>query len=434
MSKKRAAIDIMRLKSSIMPYEMEEIHSYIMGEIYGEFLSVYIDQIIDSNTWLKNAKRDIYPINEQVLPEIHKLFLSMLEAFRIPRDMVNLCWTRDESQYTYASVSPTLDKPSLIVISYKIINFDKSTLKFILGHELGHILLSEMKLKRIIEVYIDKLGNLSQIPVAARSLIIYLFRLEELFADRIGLLAVGDLDNALSALSEVVTGIRIDPNVCLHGLDDRLSEAVDSELGIGKVHPSYAVRMAALKIFYESKTNTRILKNRHVANDTSLTKDYQVILDKIRITKMHPKNTYALDFIVAYGYVILKNSGLEKSRYAMNRLYSILSKRHYWPHRYLQEFIARHRHAFFNKNLKFEEILGAIGLNISILTKEIEDNKMHADILVDDIMGVALITSRQEDIVSAGKAIELLGIPQGKILEAIAGKLKDDFKPPFFVY
>jgi Zn-dependent protease with chaperone function len=108
---------------------------------------------------------------------------------------------RERNAYTFG-----FSDPKIVVIYSSMLNvMDADELKFIIGHELGHVVLGHTWLNTL-------LGGMSGIPTSLGAAILLTFsfrwwnRACEYSADRAGMLACGSLNKAVSALVKLVAG------------------------------------------------------------------------------------------------------------------------------------------------------------------------------------------------------------------------------------
>lgn len=127
--------------------------------------------------------------------------------------------SRERNAYTFG-----LSDPRVVVLYSPLLTImDEGELRFILGHELGHIALNHTWLNTL-------LGGMAGVPVSFGVAIILTFafrwwnRACEYSADRAGLLACGSLEKATSALIKLVAGaVRSQTEM------DQVMAAVDAE-------------------------------------------------------------------------------------------------------------------------------------------------------------------------------------------------------------
>jgi len=147
----------------------------------------------------RGLMRDALSINDVQTSELadiveeceKKLQPGEIDAFLVNADQLNA--------YTFGITSPK----ALVIYSPMLKVMTEGELKFVIGHEMGHVALGHTWLNTI-------LGGMAGIPApfGAAVLLYAAFRwwnrLCELSADRAGLLACGDLNLAVSALVKLV--------------------------------------------------------------------------------------------------------------------------------------------------------------------------------------------------------------------------------------
>ncbi len=149
----------------------------------------------------QNLVRAAYPVTDSGTPGLMRLFQENaarlkpgpLQAFVVPSRQLNA--------YTFG-----LDDPKVVVLYSALLDvMDADELRFIIGHEMGHIALGHTRLNSLV-------GGLAGIPSGslASAVLVTVFlwwnRTCEFSADRAGLLAVGKPEKAITALIKLVAG------------------------------------------------------------------------------------------------------------------------------------------------------------------------------------------------------------------------------------
>ncbi len=142
-----------------------------------------------------------YPVTPQTQPEMDRLARSCAAHLRSGPFNVYIAPGNTLNAYTFGLV-----EPQVVVLYDGIINLmDEEELRFIIGHEVGHICLGHTWLNSLI-------GGMAGIPSPYLAAIILYFsfrwwnRACEYSADRAGLLACGNPAKAYSALIKLVGG------------------------------------------------------------------------------------------------------------------------------------------------------------------------------------------------------------------------------------
>jgi Zn-dependent protease with chaperone function len=193
-----------------------------------------------------------HPVTPANMPQLDRLVRECatrlgtgpVEAFVLPLDAMNA--------YTFGLSSPQ------VVVLYapllRVMNVDE--LRFIVGHELGHVRLGHTWLNSI-------LGGLAGIPspYAAAAVLHVAFRWWnracEFSADRAGLLACGDLHAATTALVRLATGLAsrhpADIERAIAVLDRQDDDPGNVVLESLATHPLMIRRVQALRQFAASE-------------------------------------------------------------------------------------------------------------------------------------------------------------------------------------
>jgi len=145
--------------------------------------------------------RRALPLSRVVTPELAKIWRQCLARLQPGQVQAFVARSSQLNAYTFG-----LSSPKVVVLYSGLLEImDEEELRFILGHELGHVRLGHTWLNSLV-------GGLAGIPSpgSAAALLAMAFlwwnRACEYSADRAGLLACGRLDKAASALVKLVAG------------------------------------------------------------------------------------------------------------------------------------------------------------------------------------------------------------------------------------
>jgi Zn-dependent protease with chaperone function len=184
------------------------------------------------------------------------------------------------------------DRP-FIVISTGLVNLhDQEELRFVIGHELGHILSGHAVYRTMLLWLIQLAGRIAWMPIGVIGLRAIIWGLEEWFrkselsCDRAGLLACQDLDAARRALMKLAGGpylSELNPDAFREQAHeyDAVPDLRDSILKLmqltGNTHPFAVVRFAELDHWGTHGEYERILggdyPRRETDQDASVTEE-----------------------------------------------------------------------------------------------------------------------------------------------------------------
>ncbi len=168
--------------------------------------------------------RQAYHITPQQAPELSGLLESCRSRLRVEPVEAFVTPSRELNAYTFGLATPKV----IVVYSALLKIMDADELRFVIGHELGHISLGHTYLNSLV-------GGMAGIPSpsAASALLAMAFlswnRACEHSADRAGLLACGKPDKAISALIKLVAGPTAGPAASSRAVQEQAYRQIDAE-------------------------------------------------------------------------------------------------------------------------------------------------------------------------------------------------------------
>ena len=209
-------------------------------------------------------------VSETQFPRVHRLYREA-------------CATLDVEEHPlFVRQDPTLNagaygvgKPFIVVNSALVSVLDDRQLKFVLGHELGHVMSGHVLYNTMIFI-LFRLASMGfpLLELAARAVLVALLewsRKAELSADRAGILAVQDPQPAMETMLVFAGGATGEAQLgeFIHQADEyRQSEdLVDQVFKIfnvlGMTHPFPVIRVAEMRNWFESGAYDRILRGEY---------------------------------------------------------------------------------------------------------------------------------------------------------------------------
>ncbi len=151
-----------------------------------------------------------------------------------------------------------LRDPKIVVLHSALFNeMDADEIRFILGHELGHICLGHTWLNSIAGG-MTGISSSFLLSTLLRGIFLWWSRACEKSADRAGMLACGRLDKALSALLKLAAGPdaarrQVDFDQVLRLVEAEGTDSLSSLQELAATHPLIIHRMTALKEYSASR-------------------------------------------------------------------------------------------------------------------------------------------------------------------------------------
>ncbi len=242
----------------------------------------------------------------------------------------------DFNASTIYSTQP--DHAHIIIFNRALLErVSEDQLRFVIGHEVGHIIFKHSYANRIIAfVYPDG----SQAPPIMHKLYDLWTKLSEVSCDRIGLIAAGSIQSSVEALFRISSGLEekyFDPS---YKSLVQLAEKTFEEL---KAHPSYLsvshpanpVRIKALLTFNQSAQCAALMAGTKPEPDQALDTAMYDILSILRRSPLNEQENTELRFLAASGMLLMgATEGCNRNEY--DYLVNMLSQYIQWPPMYLQ--------------------------------------------------------------------------------------------------
>lgn len=175
------------------------IPTLFLGPILAILVIVF--SYIQSSALHRQLLQTAYPVNEQSSPELLRIARQAQSRLDVKDVVYYVVPSQVRNAYTFG-----LNKPQAVVLYSPLLEIlDADELRFVIGHELGHIALDHTWLNTL-------LGGMSGVPTSfgLAVLITLAFRSWnracEYSSDRAGLIACGSLNKAITALVQIAVG------------------------------------------------------------------------------------------------------------------------------------------------------------------------------------------------------------------------------------
>ena len=206
----------------------------------------------------------------------------------------------------------TEDHCHIVVIHSALLQrLDDSELRFVLGHELGHLLSRNAELWRLLSfVFPDP----SLIPLVLQNKIRVWRQLSELSADRFGLLAAPDFDSCVTALFKISSGLapqRIDFQIdrYIEEMEESLEYLRTAGANSNGTHPMYPLRVLALRAFQSSELLRALGSGRSASGDDALSSRMRDLVDILIRAGVSERDRLLQRYIASAGLVMAQVDG-----------------------------------------------------------------------------------------------------------------------------
>ena len=234
----------------------EQIYNALQGNIVEEVLREIKTSSSSDAYWRSNMEGHSLKVEKELLPDFYQLCQEVKEKLGV-KDNVDFYITGDSSVNAFSVAAESEGEPHIVNINSAL--FDLMTtdeLRFVVGHELGHLINKDTALVRLIQFVFPPNA---EVPVTLQYKIRLHEQLAELVADRYGYMAVENLDVCVTAFFKMASGLDlVKMNVSIETLladNNRRLEYFLKDKGMSRAsHPVNPIRVQALNLFAKSKS------------------------------------------------------------------------------------------------------------------------------------------------------------------------------------
>ena len=206
-----------------------------------------------------------FKVSEKLLPQFYTLCEEVKEKLNY-KEPIDFYITGHSEINACAAFSYDENYPHMIEIysgAYNLLSEDE--LKYLVGHEIGHLIDGDAVITGIFRFLYPDEESLDNCPEFLIKRYDLYKQVAELSADRYGYMACENLDTCVKAIFKMASGVDLEKmNVTISALmeeNDRHLECLFNEGGFaGDSHPVDPIRVRALDLFANAKTQTALNK------------------------------------------------------------------------------------------------------------------------------------------------------------------------------
>ena len=241
-----------------LPLERElgnQIYQALQGPVVETILKTAKDGSGD-DYWRSRMEGHCMKVDKAILPDFYALCQDVKKRLKF-KEAVDFYVTGDSTLNAFSIVSEDEGHPHIVNINSAMFDLmSEEELRFVIGHELGHIINKDSALKRLI--YFVFPPNSTNPPITLQYKIRLHDQLAELVADRYGFLANRDLNACVTAFYKMSSGLDLAKmNVSIDALLSDNRKRLDYFLkgkGLSRYdHPVTPIRVQAINLFASAK-------------------------------------------------------------------------------------------------------------------------------------------------------------------------------------
>ena len=315
--------------------------------IYNALQGSAIDELIrladssDTGTYFRSVMEGhSLKVEKPLLDHLYGLFEEVRDALGYT-DPIDFYVTGNSSVNAFSVSIENDDKPSIVNVNSALLTLmTDQEVKFVLGHELGHLINHDSKMNSLINFVYPQSGAM---PLGLQHKVRLWSQLAELEADRYGYLACGDLAACVSAFYKMSSGLDITKmNVKLDVLleeNRRHLEYFLSDKGVSlDSHPVNPIRVEGLRLYATCKSDRTLKKGMTELTD---------ILLKVGTSEIDKPMS---DFIASAGLIAANIDG-KMTDIEVNSILEQLSAQQIFAKEYLKAISKQDVAAVFNESV-----------------------------------------------------------------------------------
>ena len=242
----------------------KELASQIYNALQGDVVRFVLKNAKDTSDdeyWRSRMEGHCMKADKALLGNFYKLCHDVKDALGFS-DPVDFYVTGDSSINAFSIAAEDSDHPHIVNVNSELFNLmSEAELKFVVGHELGHLINQDTALRRLISFVYPP--ESTSIPITLQYKIHLHDNLAELVADRYGYIACGNLDACVTAFFKMASGLDLEKmQVSIEELLEDNSKHLDYFLkGKGMSHydhPVNPIRVQAISLFANAKNQDEL--------------------------------------------------------------------------------------------------------------------------------------------------------------------------------
>ena len=388
-----------------------ELEQQLSSQIYTALQGAVVEEVIrkikissSDAYWRSNMEGHCLKVQPDLLPDFYALCQEVKECLEFD-EPVDFYITGDSTVNAFSLAAEDESEPHIVNVNSGLIDLmSQDELRFVIGHELGHLINRDTALSRLIHFVFPPKSN---VPVSLQYKIRLHEQLAELVADRYGYMATNNLDVCVTAFFKMASGLDLSKmNVSIEALiadNTRRLEYFMNDKGVSRAsHPVNPIRVQALNLFANAESEDKLLQGMD---------ELISILLKVGDTELDEHLAY---FIASAG-LIVASADNEVSEEEFNNILEALASLKIFPRKFLEDIINGDVYGIFNQSVG-----GILSINPGM-----------RDSLLQYMISIVMSDKRiaEEEVAFLYNFGENLGFCQIEVASAIAEAIQQSYVP-----
>ncbi|MDY0017264.1 MAG: M48 family metallopeptidase [Candidatus Delongbacteria bacterium] len=398
-----------------------EINRIIQGDIVLKLLiSARIMNSDDSYSKAMDSYN--FKITKEMTPKLYDLCMEVKDTLQFS-DKIDFFIVNSPEMNAFAIPSNYKENPHRIALNSTMIDrMDEDELRFVIGHEIGHLVTKTYKISQMMRfLFQDKEPNL-----LLKQKFMFWEKLCELSSDRFGLLANKNIEKSISSFFKLISGlpknvIDFDLEAFIKQNEEYLKQHVNEMSAQSISHPIPSLRVVALHIFSRSKVYKETVRKKKTTPDKALKEKMDDILERFFFMG-NETDVHRMRFIASSG-LIMAQIDKKITKDEMDSIIDTLANFLLFPKKFIDELIKDQ-----NINVVFNDAIN----NLLDPKKNKGSIEQESEMMFNYLIGVAVSDnnlSKEEITFLNTIGSELFGFTKEKISYMIAVVLANNFQP-----
>ncbi len=282
----------------------EELYTLFRGDIIQRVLEE--SKVEQSQEHLRMMlEGHAFRITERMAPRLYRLCHGVMEKLKF-EEPVEFFVRSDPDLNCAAYTRVEEDQSHIVMINSGLLErFDDDRMRFVIGHELGHLISRNSELTRIMGFVFPEGVD---VPLIFQNRLALWNKLAELSADRYGFIASPSLETCIRVFFELASGLdtermAFDPMAYLQEMDAVIAFFQEKGTVQGS-HPINPVRIKALQFFSESALYRGVAEGAELEDDQQLQEKIEELQQILLNGGLSPLDEHRKRFLAAGGLIV----------------------------------------------------------------------------------------------------------------------------------
>lgn len=410
------------MKNNDIRVDLEiELESNLFQTLEGKLVEKIIAEANyepEENIWKNILEGHSFKVTEKMSPKLYHIFHDVKNKLNYKKNIDFYITNSAELNAFALTRSDDKDTDIININSALISMFDDDELRFVVGHEIGHLITRYSRVVRLINfIFPDP----EKVPLILAHRIELWQKVSELTADRFGFIASPKVEKCVSGFFKMASGLstdRIDFDYKAYLIDNEKILEYFTQNRNMFTHPVNPLRIKAIKLFSESSLYEDFKNEKEFNTDQVLNAEMDKLIDMLQTISTSPMDAFRKQFLASAGLIMANiDKNINDDEY--ESILESLSNYTVFPHEYLSEIC----------NTSTEEVFKSSISNI------IQQNPAERFQLLQYMANIAMsdnsIFNKEINFLfEVGES--LLGLTRREIAQILAATLQQGFIPELY--